>query len=291
VLTFDKIIAEPEYESNSSKGYKCIKKGALQYPLEDGIASYWNARPIKFYSNFEYYLAQVRPWNPSEGYFFWGNNWISFLYKDASIKQPRKYNYILATNSEVSSGIWGDIINFSKNKVSCEGNTLFYFDDSSLLWNFLFKGGAPSEFKELGGENSIGLSCLFDGVPCFFRVGEAKLFSQIGAFDGDIIKSSGKSGYLVYGPYIQLDAGKYRLIAKGYLIGPRKDLGIIDIAAEGGKRILTSKLIISDENELDTIAFLDFQIYQPSNNVEFRIKVNDQTTGSFLSYELMSLKE
>ena len=149
LVVYDKFKTESAYELNASKNYQCIKGATLKYPLQDGIASYWNARPIKFYSDFEYYLAQVSPWRPSDGYFFWGNNWLEFLYKDTSTKSLRKYNYIFATNEEIQSGIWGDVINKTKNKITCGPNTIFYFDDTNTLWDFLFSRGAPPTLKKI----------------------------------------------------------------------------------------------------------------------------------------------
>jgi hypothetical protein len=143
LFVYKKTKTEPANESNAAKIYQCIKRASLVYPLQDGIASYWNARPLRFYSNFEYYLAQVSPWAPKDGYFYWGNNRDEFVYRDVSTKLYRKYNYIVASNDEIKSGLWGNVINKSKNKVICREYTLFYFDQGDILWDFLFFHGLP----------------------------------------------------------------------------------------------------------------------------------------------------
>ena len=142
-----KISARSVDRIDAAKIYQCIKRASLEFPLDDGIASYWNARPLKFYSNFKYYLAQTTPWSPKDGYFYWGNNGYDFIYKNTATRLPRRYNYIIATNDEIKQGLWGDVIYKSKHQVSQEGYTLFYFDREDILWDFLLFRGPPLEMK------------------------------------------------------------------------------------------------------------------------------------------------
>ena len=288
---YDKSKTESAYELNAAKSYQCIKRASLEYPLQDGIASYWNARPVKFYSNFEYYLAQVSPWHPAEGYFFWGNNWYEFLYKNTSTKLPRKYNYIFATNDEIQSGIWGDVINKSKNKVPCGTNTLFYFDDTQILWDFLFFRGPLPSLGNLNIGASLGLPCITNSASCTFVGNNAKLFTQVGVREDGVIKAKGHPGYLVFGPYIPLEIGTYRLVAKGNLTGSSKELGTIDVATDAGQHILMTKPIIAEEphSASGNIISLDFEVAQPATAVEFRINIQAQTMGSFAAYTLTKI--
>ncbi len=290
-IVYDKFRTESAYELNASKSYQCIKHAALEYPLQDGIASYWNARPIKFYSNFKYYLAQVSPWRPSEGYFYWGNNWYEFLYKNTTTKLPRKYNYIFATDEEIKTGIWGDIINKSKNIVTCGTNTLFYFDNSNILWDFLFARGAPPSLSKISTGIPSGIACLANSATCTFAGSNAKLITQAGVRDGDIIKANGQPGYLVFGPYIPLEPGSYRLVAKGNLSGSSKELGTIDVATNSGQLILITKPIIAAQRVSGNIISLDFEVTQPVTAVEFRINIQAQTIGSFMAYELTKIEK
>lgn len=292
-FSYDKVKTASAYESNAAKSYQCIKRASLEYPLQDGIASYWNARPVRFYSNFEYYLAQVTPWRPSEGHFFWGNNGYSFLYKNTSTKLPRQYNYILATNDEVQSSLWGGVINKAINKVSCEKDTLFYFDDPKTLWDFLFSRGLPTGLEPSKLKTGPVGACAanFSSPSCIFAGGDAKLSTQVGVREGGVIKANGQPGFLVFGPYIPLESGVYRLVAKGSLSGPSKALGVIDVVADLGKRILVVKPIVAGQSASGEIVSLDFEIMQPITDAEFRINIPAQTVGSFIAYDLNKIGE
>lgn len=276
---FNKVKTESAYELNGAKSYQCIKSASLKYPLQDGVATYWNARPVKFYSNFNYYLAQIPPWR-ADGYFFWGNNWYEFLYKNTFTKLPREYNYILSTNAEILSGRWGDVINKSKNKVTCEAHTLFYFDNNNILWDYLFFRGPPPALRK---------TCIPESASCTFSGTDLGLVTQVGVREGGVIKANGQPGFLVYGPYSPLQPGVYRLVVKGNLSGSSKVLGDIDVAADFGKRILVAKPIIAGQSTSGNIVSLDFEVAQPITNIEFRIKIQAQTVGYFIAYELTKI--
>lgn len=109
---------------------------------------------------------------------------------------------------------------------------------------------------------------------------------QAGVREGGVIKASGQPGFLVYGPYLPLEPGIYRLIAKGSLSGQSKAMGVIDVTAEAGNRILASKPIVAGQSDVGDIVSLAFEVTQPIVGVEFRINVGPQCTGSFTAYEL-----
>jgi len=128
------------------------------------------------------------------------------------------------------------------------------------------------------------LACSQQPQPSL--VNNDKLSTLVGVREGGIIKAKGQPGFLVYGPYAKMDAGVYRLVAKGELTGSSKPLGFIDVAAEKGKIILATKLLVAGQNKAGEIASLDFEVTKPLTDVEFRINISAQTTGSFAGYEL-----
>ena len=95
----------------------------------------------------------------------------------------------------------------------------------------------------------------------------------------------------MYGPYVALEPGVYRLLAKGNLAGPNQSLGTIDITADKGKSILATKPIVADQGATESIASLDFEVVKPVADAEFRINVAAQTTGSFTGYELTKIEK
>jgi len=119
-----------------------------------------------------------------------------------------------------------------------------------------------------------------------FLGGNDKLATLVGVREGGVIKANGQPGFLVAGPYVPLDSGVYRLVAKGNLSGSSKALGVIDVAADLGKRILAVKPIVAGESAAGDIVSMAFEITQPVSDAEFRIVVSPQTTGSFTGYEL-----
>ncbi|MEK6245052.1 MAG: hypothetical protein AABM33_11200 [Pseudomonadota bacterium] len=113
-----------------------------------------------------------------------------------------------------------------------------------------------------------------------------KLSTLVGVREGGVIKANGRPGFLVYGPYVPLEPGAYRLVAKGNLSGSSTALGVIDVAADKGRRILAVKPIVAGQSAAGDIVSLEFEITQPVTDAEFRINVSAQTTGSFTAYEL-----
>lgn len=113
-----------------------------------------------------------------------------------------------------------------------------------------------------------------------------KLATQVGAPEGNIIRAKGQPGFLVFGPYAKINTGIYRLVAKGELAGSSRPLGVMDVAAEKGQLILATKPIVAGQNKAGEIASLAFEVTKPVTDVEFRIQISAQTTGSFSGYEL-----
>ena len=133
---------------------------------------------------------------------------------------------------------------------------------------------------------ALALSACSPPTEQFLGSNDKLHTQQAGVRDGGVIKASGQPGFLVYGPYVPLEPGVYRLVAKGSLSGPSKALGVIDVTAEAGNRILASKPIVSGQSAVGDIVSLAFEVTQPITDAEFRINVTAQSTGSFTAYEL-----
>jgi hypothetical protein len=104
------------------------------------------------------------------------------------------------------------------------------------------------------------------------------------------LQASGKAGFLVYGPYIELKPGTYQLAAKGRLAGSATPLATLDVVAEKGQRTLVLKPIYADAQMLpDAITTVMFDVDKLVTDAEFRILVQEQTTGIFKGYELTKL--
>jgi hypothetical protein len=271
---------------NAALALQCIDQAAAQYPLADGVATYWHARPVYFASDFKHFLAQVSPWHPRSGYLYWGNNGLDFSYQDGNRERPRHYNYILATNDEMRFNLWGSLVNDSSIQLRCAKHTVLFFAKPSVLENYLFPFGQPFDIDATGrvfkpnDHNRQWVAGPYWGTD---------LFTLVGVREGLSIRATGQAGALVYGPYIGLPVGTYRLVVKGHLVGSGKEIGSIDVAAYQGAKTLASAMIIPAPTNSQEIAQLDFHIERPVSDAEFRVLINPNTTGMFTSYELIKL--
>lgn len=133
---------------------------------------------------------------------------------------------------------------------------------------------------------------FFPNGKQFILPSEPRLQTLVGirSDNNSLIQTTGKAGYLVYGPYMDLDFGKYKLVARGKLFGHDKSFGSIDVTANSGAKILAIKELLNANNPNDSIiATLDFTLDVHRTNVEFRIFVRDGVFGCFTGYEIRKL--
>ena len=116
-----------------------------------------------------------------------------------------------------------------------------------------------------------------------------KLGSQVGVREAGAIKAKAQPGFLVFGPYVTLEPGIYKLVAKGNLAGPNKGLGTIDVVSGKAENIIAIKPIVAGQAGAGNIVSLAFEVAQTVTDAEFRINVPAQTTGEFAAYELSKI--
>lgn len=138
---------------------------------------------------------------------------------------------------------------------------------------------------------NVMINYLPIGEHCF-PASDPRLQTLVGirSDNNSLILTTGKAGYLVYGPYIELSFGRYKLVATGKLIGHDKSLGSIDVTANSGAKILAVNELLNANNPNDSIiANLDFTLDVTITNVEFRILVKDSVFGCFTGYKIRKL--
>lgn len=277
-------LPKPEPDQTSeviNDGLRCIRAAQKNAPLSDGIASYWNARPIRFASNFKYFLAQVKPDFPQMGFFFWGNNGSNFVYTDHYQSTLRNYNYIVATQKELEQGKWGPITTQATTVFPCEKTTVLYYADVSILWNFLFTKKQDPIPHTL--EGLLAKQALFLKERPQIFVANA-LYTQTGTIDQNKIHAGKQAGYLVYGPYLNLDAGKYQLKIQGSISS-----GHLEITADDGSVTILKKPLNDLSPKASPQQSFEFSIPSPKTRVEFRIFTPINENGYFESFELRQL--
>jgi len=273
---------------------QCIDKARLQWPLVDGVSTYWNARPIRFATNFNYYLAQIDPWRPRNGAFLWGNNGIDLVYSNVQKQIPRHYNFIVTTPAEMNAHLWSNLPAKATGVLTCANHQVFYFEIASVLWDYLYPLQVPyGEVDFTHSLHPIKSSLL---VRTYWG---DDLFTQAGVRQGSRILANGDEGVLVFGPYIPLAPGRYRLSAQGGLenpmLAPKAVIGTLEVNSTLGKLHIASAPIVNSQ-KLNTqridhqiFASLDFKVSKTIDNVEFRIQVARQTRGIFVRYQLEAL--
>ena len=86
--------------------------------------------------------------------------------------------------------------------------------------------------------------------------------------------SNGQSGFLMYGPYMTLEKGKYRLSIDAQLIkSTQSELGFVDVVSNGGKTI--HKKVFLDKQMLDkNNIYLEFYLNDDIRDLEIRVYTN-----------------
>lgn len=121
-----------------------------------------------------------------------------------------------------------------------------------------------------------------------FSASSPSIKTLVGINDGKGVKTTGRAGFLVFGPYIGIKPGVYRLDIHGALDGDVPVLGGFDVVSEKGGRVHTSFPIYRNMASADggVIAHAYFEIQQKVDDAEFRIVVDAGAKGVFKGYAL-----
>lgn len=117
-----------------------------------------------------------------------------------------------------------------------------------------------------------------------------KIYSEVGKRLAHSIASAGKSGYLIYGPYIALEPGKYQVTLHGRWNKSSSDTAFIECANDQGRSIVFHKKLnqISFRNG---IATLSVSLLQGSTDFEVRIWIDEKTEIEISMIEIKGFEE
>lgn len=127
-----------------------------------------------------------------------------------------------------------------------------------------------------------------DGVRRYWGA-DPRLHSQVGVIQGRSIRTTGKKGYLIYGPYEHFEAGQYRLMIQGtaeHWTGEE----YLDVVYDKGTR----KLLQVDLNTKGLGAWQEineFHLDTPCSDLEIRFWVGEQTSLCIEGLELHQIHE
>lgn len=109
-----------------------------------------------------------------------------------------------------------------------------------------------------------------------FWGGDSRLGTQVGKRTGPGIESTGQAGYLLFGPYIPLVAGLYRIVIRGAL-GKKGAAGAyMDVAVDKGTRVVAESAL--DESDMDGgLVSMQISLDVPCTDLEVRVWANELT--------------
>lgn len=106
---------------------------------------------------------------------------------------------------------------------------------------------------------------LFDGSSKQFRHG-------VGRIVGRSVVSDGTAGHLLFGPYLSLAPGRYRVRVAGAYNMPPGSAAYIDVVMAGSSEVLMGMDLTGSSSEL--VAEADFTVKRRCNDLEVRILVD-----------------
>lgn len=115
---------------------------------------------------------------------------------------------------------------------------------------------------------------LPDGVQRFHG-SDPRLKTIVGQCVGRNMHSTGRPGYLIFGPYIPLAAGQYQVMIYGSM-GIREADGVrADVVADKGNIIFTESTLKKSDKD-GRLATLSISLEAPCSDIEIRVWVEDQ---------------
>lgn len=127
-----------------------------------------------------------------------------------------------------------------------------------------------------------------DGVYRFWG-SDRRLSSRIGKRQGRDIVSTGQTGHLIYGPYIPLDAGRYRIVIRGALGASGAAAAHMDVAIDQNKRIL-AKSVLSQPDVDGCLVSLPISLDAPCTDLEVRVWVDGPSEVTISMLEIQPLQ-
>ncbi|SDW03686.1 glycosyltransferase family 4 protein [Nitrosomonas communis] len=112
-----------------------------------------------------------------------------------------------------------------------------------------------------------------------------RLGTQVGVRRGRNMITTGIAGFLIFGPYVALDAGNYQVSIFGNMRNSVNNTRV-DVSANQGHQILAEELITDSESE-NCLITLPFTLHTPSNDLEIRMWVEE---GTDLSVSLVKIE-
>lgn len=228
-----------------------LKSMGLRY----GYASYWNAGALTVLGRNELKVRQILipKGLPLPMRHLSSNRW----YEPEAWKGE---TFLLLTDAEVSAVDWSTLTRYVGQPVreaTVQGMHVFVFKDN-------LSGNLPGWGIRLHGPQRIW--AVPDGMKTVGRWIEA---------EGALQARLGESGFLQFGPYMQLGRGRYRASfdVSGKTEGGKPAVATVDVVAGGGTQTLGAMAVVANDQSSYVI---EFSLSQPVQNLELRVICNGE---------------
>lgn len=117
---------------------------------------------------------------------------------------------------------------------------------------------------------------------------DARITNAVGTRSGGRLVSDGRAGYLMYGPYIAIPGGRYRLLLRGRW-GRGGGRATLDVAKDTGANILATQSLAGPQAGAAFESGLDVEVPESgASDLEVRLRVDTGTRIDIEGYTLTS---
>jgi hypothetical protein len=119
---------------------------------------------------------------------------------------------------------------------------------------------------------------------CLRRAGFHSVFSHVGVVEDRRLRSTGKAGFLHFGPYVHMNNGRYRLVVSGS--ANTETTAWVDVVSAGAT-VRHIRLEVSDEQRVNGVLVEgEFVLHDSVDDLEIRINVGPDDVVEVYGYEL-----
>jgi hypothetical protein len=275
-------IAASKSTNDVHRGFEHRANGLMdcvrEHGLHAGVSSYWESKHLMFFAHNPVPVLPLPPGNPGAGLFYWGTNAQNFL-TDPNNK-PITYDFLLLDGFER-----GEILrSYGKpsREIACQkGMIVFAYDDTDSFYGKLIEGHAEIFVAPFRGAATAS-------IPA------AAMLSQVGTRSGTHRRAAGpsdKSGYMIFGPYIPLKKGSYRVVVQ-YAFEPSpsavsQTANHMDVSADRG-RATFAKAAMTEEQGAHMLV-VPFVLKRNVGDAEIRVWFSGKGRLVVCSIELFQL--
>lgn len=124
-----------------------------------------------------------------------------------------------------------------------------------------------------------------DGDPILqLQATDEAILTKVGEVNGSHLVSTGQAGYMIYGPYKPLAAGRYTLVLRGSSSTPFT----LDIAANKGEKVyVRTRLPHGQDAPNQVLLSTDFAVNEAVSDLEVRVVVPDGSDIRIAGYDIL----